>query len=368
MNRRSGWVAMGLALGTLGACAVSEPEEQVAVQAAGSTPPGVPPCQEEICGSNSPVIDALGFHELSLVGVPNLEGFAIATISGAAQIVKGSVWYNLHVVGGIITGTRSPFSPLAGSALVGAWIPVRNVNTGRQYALVIQSVRTMNYFVPPPPATPLPPPFEAYSLSWRSSAEDNPRSLCDNIDGLIKFQAEDREQGQRELMGLGVLESVVFEGDRIKTLTKTMSPFADDRWFNIGCAGHTLAKLWLTRNTIHSQRSGLPRAWEHRQATMKLLVADICGTGASFTVFGQKLVWKGDLMSYFSPPGVLEARWNENGAQCLNEPRMVSPTTELGKAMFPDVWTEIKKVCLPPSCTNLDVHDFDGMERVSANP
>src|SRR6185503_15950048 len=140
----------------------------------------------------------------------------------------------------------------------------------------------------PPPA-----PFQAYTLAYHPVGKDSDQELCNNIRTLDDLEATDPEQAQIELMGLTTLESVVFEGDRVNTLRKLMSRTAEDDWFNVGCAGHTLAKLFLTRNTVHSQRSPLARAWEQRQATLKLLVADYCGTGEPFTVFGQKLAWQG---------------------------------------------------------------------------
>lgn len=364
MHRRSGRVAVALSLVFLEACVIEEtlaPVESVESEVAVGGP-----CQEEICGSNSPEVDLLGFHDLSLVGVPNLEGLVIETRNGIAQIQKGSISYNLRVVGGIISGTRVLTPILSGTQLIGAFIPIRNLNTRKQYQLVIRGVSPMTYFVPPtnPPAAA----FEAYSLTWRAPPSDFEQSLCNNIEGLRKLQSQDREQAQLELMGLGELQSLIFEGDKIHTLSKTMETLPDDSWINIGCAGHTLAKLFLTRNTVHSQRAGILRPWEQRQATFKFLVADICGTGKPFTSFGEKVVWKGDLVSYFSAPQTFEGRWTENGAKCIHEPRMVNPSTELGALVFKDIWGQIRKECDPVRCLNLDVNDFQGAYRNSGNP
>ena len=54
-------------------------------------------------------------------------------------------------------------------------------------------------------------------------------------------------------------EIVVFEGDRIDAARQTMQLTANDSWFNIGCAGHTLSKLRLTQNTIHGPADGRSR-------------------------------------------------------------------------------------------------------------
>jgi hypothetical protein len=166
-----------------------------------------------------------------------------------------------------------------------------------------------------------------------------------------------------------VWEAVVFEGDRINTADMTMSKTANDAWFNIGCAASTPAKLLLTHHTIHSQVLPQQRAWEQRQAMFKLYVADYCGNGGSFTVARQKLVWKSPTESYLLPPWKLEARWNERGAMCLNNPRMLYPSTPLGASFFPNIWAALAAgQCFPPSCTNLDPNNFLGADRISSNP
>jgi hypothetical protein len=370
MRRRSGRGVVALSLVALQACALEEPAhvEEVAseVNVGG-------PCIEEICGANSPELDLLGFHDLHLGGQANLESFVLEPRNGKPQIIKGTTSYVLHVAGAMVSGTQLqfPFGQLSGSQLVGAYIPIRNLKNGRQYHLVIRGVSPMNYFVPAsaPPA----PSFEAYTLTWRYANLDYERPVCNNIEGLRKLRSVDYEQAQVELMGLDVLQSVIFEGDRIYTDTKTMEKAADDQWVNIGCAGHTLAKLFLTRNTVHSQRPGIPRPWEQRQATLKMITAAYCtgiGRGYPFTSFGETVVWKGDLIPYFRMPTSLEARWTENGAQCLHEPRLKVPSTELGKQLFKDVRAEINRVCnpVPPPCFNLDVQDLQGKDRISGNP
>jgi hypothetical protein len=363
MLGRSGRGAVALAFAfVLGACGVEEwPAEAVTAQAVADGS-----CGAEVCGSNSPEVDLLGFHDLSLVGIPNVEGFVIETRNGLAQIQKGALSYNLHVSGGIITGTRLLTPILSGTQLIGAFIPIFNVNTRKRYQLVIRGVSPMTYFVPP--TSPPPAAFEAYSLTWRAPPSDFERSLCNNIEGLRKLRSRDPEQAQWELMGLSELQSVIFEGDKIYTLPKTMEKLPDDSWINIGCAGHTLAKLFLTRNTVHSQRPGILRPWEQRQATFKFLVSDICGTGQPFTSFGERVVWKGDLMQYFETPDTFEGRWTENGAKCIHKPRMEEPSTELGASLFKDIWGQIRKVCDPVLCVNLDVNDFQGAYRNSGNP
>src|SRR3954468_6871774 len=267
----------------------------------GSVSSAIKVCPDWGCGENSPQIDVLAFHELNLLGTTgsprlteaNGAGLAIRAVDHQAQIIASNgASYDLHVVDGHIFGSScraTLCTYLQGQDLVGAQIPLANGKT--PYAFAIDGVRTMEFFVDRSPT-------EAYRLLW-SAPGARPTNLCNNIPLVVQNLADqgggnDGEYGSQELMGLDPNEAVVFEGDRIDALARTMSTEANDRWFNIGCAAAALAKLRLTRNTIHAQAPGLARAWQQRQATLKMFSADYCGTGAPFTVGGQRLVWKGD--------------------------------------------------------------------------
>jgi hypothetical protein len=327
------------------------------------------------------MVDTLvGFHDLSLFGTaltgpatqPNKVGLAIVAAGEGrrAQIVKDKWSYDLAVIDGRIVGSCGALCPwLEGKDLVGATITL-TLKSKPRYAITIESVRRMSYFLGGGDV-------EAYTLTWHDLVGGPSVNVCNNVPGLeqmLRDQAGDDRYAAQELMGMEPWEIVLFEGDRIDGDAKTMQPAADDGWFNIGCASHLLAKLRLTRNTVHSQWSGLPAAWEQRQATMKMLAADYCGGGAPLTVAGQWLVWQGDLMTYYRTPGKLEARWNETGATCLAAPRMLNPTTALGATTFPDIRGAIRTACaavgrpFPPKCATSDPYDYDGALRVSANP
>jgi hypothetical protein len=379
--------AMSMALA---GCAIAAPETsldtaggQVAIVGGGSGE-----CPEFSCGMNSPVIDVFGLHDASVVSespragnrtMPNKQGLALEAVKGVAQLIKGTRRYALTVQGGRFIGTdcsASPCDVLQGAALVGASFAI--FQSDRRYWINIASVRQTPYFLGPGSV-------EAYTLQW-STAGRPPQNLCNNIELLEARIAAEPGGGEsafatQELMGLRTFEAIVFEGDRIDKTRKTMSPTADDRWFNIGCAGHTLSKLRLTRNTLHNQLTSLPvssaNAWQRRQATLKLLVSDVCGGGQSLTVAGQRLLWQGDLMTYFGlpPRPELEARWTETGATCLHVPRLAHPSSALGATTFPDIRAAIAQACqragrpVPPDCKAApDAYDFDGALRVSANP
>jgi hypothetical protein len=148
----------------------------------------------------------------------------------------------------------------------------------------------------------------------------------------------------------------------------------DPDWFNFGCAGQTLAKLLLTRNTCLSQERS-PKVDEdmlerEREAALRLLIADYCGTGAHLTVSGEPLVWKGGAIpDYATPPEDLEARWDENGAICLDRPRLVANRPANG-GFSPNIWDDIAAACpagVPPQCVDPEPQNMNGALRISAN-
>lgn len=389
MHQRCAWAGGAVAaavMAAMAACAVDPAGEPAAEPEVASTAAAVigGQCPDFGCGANSPMVDtALLFHELSLVGdsksmlgtLPNAAGLAIVAAGEAhrAQIVQGARSYDLAVVDGRFVGTCAGCTPLQGAALAGAQITLTLAGPNGpvpRYVIEIATVRDMRYFLGSGTTG-------AYTLLWHDLAGGPATNLCNNIKVLedqIAEQKGDESYAVQELMGMRTYESVVFEGDRVDGVRKTMAPAADDTWFNVGCAGHTLSKLRLTQNTVHSQTASQPQAWERRQATLKLLAADYCGGGIPLTVAGQRLVWQGDLMSYYDQPRTLEARWTERGASCLLEPRMLYPTSALGANTFPKIWSSIAAACKragrapPPTCKNADPLDFDGALRVSANP
>jgi len=315
------------------------------------------PCEQEWrCGGNSPVVDAHGFHELSLLEVPNEAGMMVHGSAGQAVINVRGRPYQLAIEDSQIVARNGPLT-LTGRALLGAIIPLDGPH-GASYELRIEAARLMPFPFPLGSVEPV----AAYVLGWRSvtAAPTAFVNLCAHppVD-LLTLSAE---QAFPELLGLAPTEAVVFAGDRIDGAAKTMSATPDPGWFNIGCAGHTIAKLHLTRNTIASQHAADPRVLrDRRQATFKLLVADYCGTGRAFTVPGKPLQWKGDAGeprdAFFAgvPLAGIEARWTASGASCLSTPRLAT-------------MAEIAAECEPPpQCAPAGPDQLAGALRVSVD-
>jgi RNase P/RNase MRP subunit p29 len=321
--------------------------------------PGPYKCGPSACGVNDPGIDEHGFHDLSKSGKPNGKGFQLV------RFEKDGVPYKLDVVDGHLVGTRVPLvMVLAGQALVGAHLVLER--SGESWTVRIARVGHMEIPVGDPEE------IETYVLEYATTGHSDWRNLCGNGRGVV-------DPGP-DAMGMKSDESILFDGDRIDLGGKTVAVDADRDWFNIGCAGHVVSKLHLTRNTLAST-GGVPAAvsFPGRQATLKLLTADYCGDGTAFTVAGQRLVWRGGLVDYIEPAVTEEAHWSEHGALCLDTPRMAVPTTEEGSRAFPDIWGAIAARCHPPACgaapmlvgpggSNVPPPVPDVEQRVSGNP
>lgn len=360
MNMHRAWGWLVVVAGVVGAC-VEPPELSEAEQDT--------TCDPRICGFNSPVIDHNGFHELEMTGLVNGQGFKLEGFD--QQDPKGPIGarvrYDLRVKNGLLTGTdpTRKLPPIGGQQLVGSHIYISH--HGVQYIIRVANVvdlaspDVLKFSVDP--ATPV----ETYTLVYLAmSAYPSDSAEWPNLCGPVPHPIPNDRQYKGDLLGMRPGESVLFESDRIEMTTKTLNLYPETNWFNIGCWGHTLSKLYLTRNSIVSQPLFSIRQPE-RQATLKLLTADYCGTGRAFTVAGQKLVWQGGGMTYLYPPTSLEARWNDHGAMCLDTPRMRTPTTAEGAEMFPAIDAMIRKECTLQTCANHDPSLFDGALRVSGN-
>lgn len=333
----------------------------LALTTACATPPDVEPaakCAAGFCGGNSPEVDHYGLHDLNVDHVPNAGGFVLLGTS------LGGTFYDLEVHNSAFVAIDDRGGELRGGDLAGAvlWL----ARGKEQYGVVIAGVGKANDVVPPHDG------LETYVLEWDLVVGRELKGPVRAGDASVEVPAllgkaksvcpdpgpwDFAEYEWNEATAIAPYESVVFEGDRIDTDARTVDPQVDDRWFNLGCGRHTLAKLRLTRNTMHTVQSG---AWQQVQATLKFLSADYCGTGTAFTVAGEPIVWRNDVgMTFNAIPTGTEARWNERGAICLDEPRLATTNLAAAQAQFPDIEAAIAAECpRPPPCPERDLDSF----------
>ena len=305
------------------ACAADIPQLSESAQLLKVGEPGVDDdggmCPEWGCGSNSPVIELERFHELHELGQVNAQGYRILSfqkyISGAWRNYKPRVrdgvltaWTNGGYIG---TTYYPPMKAFEGGELIGMRLQINNKRTGKELFIYVDSIADAEFWVHPSTMQVFGSPTVAktYGLRWIDFAtmkyKANVCGESPDDDGITPFHA------------------VLFEQDRIDAdLLRVTGEEAG--WFNIGCKGHTLAKMHLMGRT-HAAGFWMGRytSLQERTALMKMLAGDYCGNGHAFTVAGVPLQikdsrgWYNDIDHAFG----LEAKWDQNGATCLNTPR-----------------------------------------------
>jgi hypothetical protein len=175
---------------------------------------------------------------------------------------------------------------------------------------------------------------------------------------------------------LAAVMALVFQGDRYNAAAKTVFQTgpAVAGWFNVACAGTAVAKMHLLRHTEAGIASGsgacsLSTGPDERQAMLKMITADICGGGHSFTHDGKDVRYMDrnhfrsfdlakDPSPYPSLPGssATESVWTSKGAACLSTSRLADewkpaplPAPQTLAADIQDKCTQAG-VPVPPAC------------------
>ncbi len=315
-------------------------------------------CPPWACGSNSPVIDFAGFHELNRSGLVNAEGFKITAFR---RLIAG-VWQPFYadvVNASLVAKNASGAVVYSGSGVKGMLFTI--VQGSSTYYMKVEDVARTVLWANIGGITRVTP---TYRLTWSTSpaAGFGARPVCgvsNDPDGIANYYA------------------VLFETDRIDADAIKVTGDVSG-WFNIGCAGHALAKQHLTGNTRAAAAimgASVP-SLNQRTANLKMISGDYCGGGDPFTVPGVPLHYKDVLgrMNNLESYTHLEARWNETGAICLNTPRIDYTWTPAGSGTFPSgvetllVAPPIGQWCTgvypaklrPPPCTDLNLSNFQG--------
>ncbi|MEO8702052.1 MAG: ADYC domain-containing protein, partial [Kofleriaceae bacterium] len=318
-----------------------------------------------VCGAggNSPKIDHMGSHDFSTnFGEPNAAGFRLVSAEKSGRPQKIAVVGASLIVTDVQNGTV-----LTGNAVAGTTLKAINDINGVKYVIRFSDTGTANYYGQPGGATKI---SMTYLIEWAVDGKPNPEweNICespplDTGGNMNRFHV------------------VVFEGDRIVAAQKSVSKLPELQWFNVGCAGHALAKLHLNGYTYGAQKQTLTdlvasrfvSTWQERQAFVRMITADYCGTGNANTIADQPLGY-GDARHYRAwPTSKLESRWDENGATCLNKPRIDANPSAEGIAFFQKhILADIKAECLAvgkvlPACPGTSATPFSELW-ISTNP
>ena len=115
----------------------------------------------------------------------------------------------------------------------------------------------------------------------------------------------------------------VLGGETYNVDTKTVDPDTS-RWFTLACRGEAAYKLKALGYGPNFTGGTLPSTADERQATLKMITADYCGTGVSHTEQNTPIQWndvRGSVTIGPTPGSQLEAHWDSSGALCLSTQR-----------------------------------------------
>lgn len=283
-------------------------------------------CSTWDCNKNHPELTGFPVPELHEGGEPTDDGFHIVNFR------KGPTTYQLDVAGGEIRGIHTGGGlPLLGADVINSIITVTN-GTRTWYIRINAYTNMLQYWA----GTGYVPAY--HLVYWRNDPiEPGWVNVCNDPPAVT---LDPQWQGGHETYAL-LIDDERYNREEIAVEEDD----ADAQgWFNIACAGTALAKMVLLHADpkIPEGTSTTPSPYyttkAQRTATLKMLTADYFGKGYSFTEPHQDLWWL-STMGWHSlvPPqnnSNHEAIWNENGARCLNTPRLHNhPTVDVYVAM-----------------------------------
>lgn len=264
-------------------------------------------CPPDHCGVNASTVNDLPFGELHLAdgqnnGLANFLGLYISGFTGP-QRTAGQV---LQAHKGRFT-VLDGYQTLVGNELLGSTITVSSTESDEVIEVLIDEYRDV------PSWTTSGFKVDMYRLKTLDAATGEYEYACTDANTL----AGDEE-------GWAVV--ITRERYSVDNITVVASGREAHGWFNITCAGHALAKMKLlgydpdprANNPYSSTRN-------RRQATLKMIAGDYCGTGVSFTEDGTSVYWRNHAgWATNNPPmgSPSEARWDLDGAVCLDAPRL----------------------------------------------
>jgi hypothetical protein len=306
-------------------------------------------CPDWGCGSNAASMgERIYFHELEATGA--FANSARVRVTGFRGVDGTPL--SLFVDGDDLTGRSAGGSVWAGVDLVGATI--RMERDARLYEVRIGAVGWIPFWVAPGLT-----PVTTYTFEYRPLVDPpvDYSALCTGLPGSL----------DPEWTGVEVTTALVFRGDWYDAATKSVHVGPRrGHWFNVACAGSAVAKMHLLRHTQAASDAAHATTQPERQAMLKMITDDLCGTGRSFTRDGEEVHYmdrKGWHPFDLAAAGPVESIWDERGAVCLTEPRRL--------AEDPGVWDAILAECgadLPPACPIVLDHWTDLGYGISANP
>jgi ADYC domain len=284
-------------------------------------------CPTWQCGFNSAEVNGRAIRELNLDGVANSAGVKIVGFVAPLGLLGN---YQLDVEGDELVAKKTGAATLRGLGLIGATILVKEPGL---LSLPI-SITIAGY---------------SGADSWSDAGADVPTYALvypdlGSLTGTSNVCVGD-------LLDVLATSATVL-GDETYDLTDKEVNAGMDRWFTIACAGSAAGKLRFMNYGPQSDFDGAGHAASvsARQAALKMVTADYCGTGVSYTTNGTPLQYEdaAGTVAVAGPFGDVEAIWTEDGAICLDATRVANTTV----------------ACSLPSCSGFDLEDGDWISYV----
>ena len=253
-------------------------------------------CPPQECGVNGVYLAETHFGPLRLDGTPNARSFAIVDF-----VDRSGRSLALDVRAGFLVGLARESGDMLvhGDAVAGSEIVLVDA-AHREWTLTVHSLVALPHTSDEPGSVP------GYRISARgpTGAVGKATPLCrDGESALLIAGQESRDP---------------------VTLT---AHDAGHRSFTLACTDHLLGKA--RRMSYDPDRApDHPRSTTsgQRTATLRMLRADYCGTGQSFTRPGVPVKWqnRAGWMPYGRAPAahLVAAAWDRHGATCMNHPRL----------------------------------------------
>jgi hypothetical protein len=258
-------------------------------------------CPPRSCGINSAEVNGRSIRELNLDGVVNGDGVKITGFLATQALLGG---YELDVQDDELVATNGT-SVLRGDDLVGSIILTKQPGLLGliPYPILIAAHDPVDSWADGAD------PIATYALLYPDLAGLFTRNVCNG-----------------DVVDLLTTTASVLGGETYNLTTKTVNATNTSRWFTIACPGSAADKVRMLGYGPQSDfdGTGLPATVDQRQATLKMITADYCGGGTSYTQNGTMLQWDNaaGTVEMEGPLGDIEAVWTKDGAVCLDATRI----------------------------------------------
>jgi hypothetical protein len=261
------------------------------------------------CPTNSPQIDDAPFPELSLSGQPNSAGVTLVGLSGP----PGNAALHPLVISGrdeLVVLDENDAVLYHGADLINWEILLEKDGDTKRGKIVA-------YNPAEPGLDDSERPFTTYAISFMDN--NGPPFFTKNV--CPTYWNEPTSP---------VLTLIA--GETYDRVAKTVDLINAD-WVTFACKDQAAfkAKALGYEQNVDFAQTGAPATRAQQDATLKMITADYCGFGFSFTEQGVSIVWgntAGTVLPKADPNDPsevegIEAVWNNGGAICLSTPRLV---------------------------------------------